>query len=590
MAPQEKECSPSFSSSTLAGMKLAQPAPGEEIVVSGLSACFPDSENIYHFRDNLFNEVDMVTDDDRRWTFFNKEIPHRTGKLLSLDKFDAAFFGIPYMQAEAMDPMLHILLEKTYEALVDAGVNPYQLKGKRVGVFIGSCFSESEKNWYFEKIQTSGNCITGCARPIFANRISYWLGVNGPSYTVDSACSSTFYALDHAYWSIRQGYCESAIVAGTHICIHPFVSLQFSRLGVLSPDGRCKCFDRDANGYARSEAICATYLQKAKDAKRVYATVLYVKTNCDGFKENGITYPSGMVQQKLLKEFYQECNIDPVLLDYVEAHGTGTRVGDPEELKALDEVFCKGRNKPLPIGSVKSNMGHSEPVSGLASLVKVVIAMETGLIPPNLHYYNPRENVESLEKGRLKVVTSTCPLPGGLVGINSFGFGGANAHVLLKWNDKIKVNGSAPADSLPRLVIASGRTEEAVDVILKDFEMRPVDVEYVHLIQDLHSQQIHGHFYRGFSLLTNDSRKIRNIKYCPVERRPVWFVFTGLGSQWPGMGRSLLNIPVFAATINKCQEVLRPYGIDLPNIITSDDPRIFDSVINCFVGVTAYQD
>ncbi|KDR18643.1 hypothetical protein L798_06624, partial [Zootermopsis nevadensis] len=566
------------------------PPPGEEVVISGVAGYFPDSGNVYHLQDNLMNKVDMVTDDDRRWKLDHPEIPQRTGKILDVSKFDASFFGVHFKQAQTMDPMCRMLLEKTYEAIVDAGINPRHLNGLDViGVFIGACFSESEKTWFYEKLQVNGFGITGCSRAMLANRISYWLGINGPSYTVDSACSSSMYALEHAYKSIRDGHCNAAIVGGCNLCLHPYVSLQFSRLGVLSPQGMCKSFDRDANGYTRSEAICVIFLQKAYNAKRVYATLVHAKTNCDGYKEQGITYPSGQMQKALLEEFYQECAINPTVLDFVEAHGTGTKVGDPEELNTLDQVFCKGRKAPLLIGSVKSNLGHSEPASGMCSIMKVLIAMETGIIPPNLHYYNPREGVEALVEGRIKVVTENCPMNVRLVGVNSFGFGGANAHVLLQRNQKNKVNGGAPTDSLPRLVVASGRTEEAVDVILKDFESRPVDAEFVHLMHDLQSTEIPGHVYRGYTLLTQDDRKLRSIQYYPGSKRPVWFVFTGMGSQWPGMGKALLNIPIFAAAIERCQQALRPHGVDLLNIITTEDPSIFDNILNCFVGIAACQ-
>ncbi|CAG2054465.1 unnamed protein product [Timema podura] len=414
------------------------------------------------------------------------------------------YFGIHYKQAHTMDPMCRLLLERSFEAIVDAGVNPWTLRGSRCGVFIGACFSETEKTWFYEKLQINGYGITGCSRAVLANRISYWLGINGPSYTVDSACSSSLYALEHAYKAIRDGHCDAALVGGSNLCLHPYVSLQFARLGVLSMDGKCKSFDNNANGYARSEAIVMVYLQKSKDAKRIYSTLVHAKTNCDGYKEQGITYPSGLMQQKLLEEFYTECRVDPSTMGYIEAHGTGTRVGDPEELTALDHVFCKGRTTPLPIGSVKSNIGHSEPASGLCSVAKVIIALEEGAIPPNLHFETPKEGVEPLENGKLKVnysnilcsnkniinkpfklsnitfinilscrkvVTEREPLTNGWVGINSFGFGGANCHVLLHWNEKTKVNGSAPQDSLPRLIVASGRTEEAVHTILNDVNM-----------------------------------------------------------------------------------------------------------------------
>lgn len=239
-------------------------------------------------------------------------------------------------------------------------------------------------------------------------------------------------------------------------------------VGALSPDGRCKTFDADANGFTRSEAVTIVYLQKSKDAKRVYATVVHSKTNCDGFKEQGITFPSSTMQSALLREFYDECKISPKSVAYIEAHGTGTKAGDPEEVNAIDSVLCHERTEPLKIGSIKTNLGHAEPASGMCSIAKVIIANETGKIPPNLHYKRPREDLKALEEGRIRVVTEPEPWNGGYIGVSSFGFGGANAHILFKSNDKEKIDGGAPKDDLPRLVAASGRTEEAVESFLAD--------------------------------------------------------------------------------------------------------------------------
>ncbi|EZA57700.1 Fatty acid synthase [Ooceraea biroi] len=570
--------------------KLAS-TPGEEIVISGIAGRYPDSDNVELLKNNLFNKVDLVTDDDRRWRFDHAEIPQRLGKINNVGKFDALFFGVHFKQAHTLDPMCRMLLEHAYEAVIDAGINPRQLRGSRTGVFIGTCFSESEKTWFYEKLQVNGFGITGCSRAMLANRISYWLGIHGPSYTLDSACSSSLYALENAYRSILDGQCDSAIVGGSNLCLHPYVSLQYSRLGVLSSDGTCKCFDASANGYVRSEAICVLFLQKAKDAKRIYSTVVHSKTNCDGFKEQGITFPSSVMQSALLRDCYEESGMSPSSVSYVECHATGTKVGDPEELNTIENIFVKDRTTPLLIGSVKSNIGHTEPVSGLCQITKVVIAMETGTIPPNLHYKTPLKGMKSLEDGRLKVVTDTTPWEGGYVGINSFGFGGANCHVILKSHTKAKINNGAKTDDLPRLVVVSGRTEESVKVFLNDVERHANDVEYVRLLHDIHADDIQGHLYRGHTIIGSKTaeKPIRQIDNFSGTTRPIWFVFSGMGSQWPGMGIELMRFPVFAQAIQKCDAVLRPRGVDLMNILTNKDKSMFDNILNSFVGIAAVQ-
>ncbi|XP_046963779.1 fatty acid synthase-like [Vanessa cardui] len=575
------------------GHRLSHPKPGDEVLITGISGSFPDSDSVVHLQENLFNKVDLISADSRRWKLNHPEIPQRTGKINNINKFDASFFDIHYKQAHTIDPMCRVLMEKTYEAIIDAGFNPKELRNTRTGVFIGACFSECEKTWFYEKMHVNTYAITGCSRSMLANRISHWLGVTGPSYSVDTACSSSLYALEHAFRAIRDGHCDAAIVGGTNLCLHPSVSWHFFKLGVLSPDGRCKSFDNNANGYVRSEAIAACFLQKAKDSRRVYAQVLHAKTNCDGYKEQGITYPAGDIQKLLLSEFYEECSIPPSTLEFVEAHGTGTRVGDPEELKAINEIFCTGRSEPLMIGSIKSNLGHSEPASGLCSVAKLCIAYRTGYIPPNLNYNIPREGILPLKEGKLKVVTEKQPWGRGMSGINSFGFGGANAHVLLKNYAREKVNNGIPSDDLPRLVCVSGRTEAAVARILDDLESRTVDAELVRLLHAIHNEDITGHCARGYTLLGSTPKKsvslARNIQYYGGIHRSVCFIYSGMCSQWSGMATQLMRISVFAAAIERCHKALEPIGINLTKLITNPDTKMNDNILNSFIGVAAVQ-
>lgn len=366
------------------------------------------------------------------------------------------------------------------------------------------------------------------------------------------------------------------------------------RLGVLASNGYCRPFDVDATGYTRSEAICVIFLQKAKVAKRLYSTVLYSKTNCDGYKTEGITYPSGSMQQKLLSEFYEEVGVDPAELAYVEAHSTGTVVGDPEECQALDNVFCKTREKPLLVGSVKSNIGHSESTSGVCSISKVILAYETGLVPPNINFTRNRPGIPSLEEGRLKVCTDSTKLDGRLIGINSFGFGGANAHALFRGHIKEKVNNGAPNDDLPRLVTWSGRTDESINVMFDRLADRPLDTEFVGLLHNIQSEDTAGYIFRGYGLFNHVDRKnaeclSKEVKHYNGTKRPVVWVFSGMGSQWPEMGKSLMRIPIFRKSIELCHKVLEPFNLDLISIITSSEQKTFDNILHSFVGIAAIQ-
>lgn len=558
----------------------------DDVVISGLSGRFPESNNVEEFTEQLFAGIDLITDDERRWPSGLYGLPTRTGKLKDLAHFDATFFGVHAKQAHVMDPQLRILLELTYEALIDAGLNPCDARGSRTGVFIGVSDSESDEYWTADPEKVNGYGLTGCCRAMFPNRLSYTFDFTGPSYAIDTACSSSMFAMQQAVSAIRTGQCDSAIVGGVKLLLKPTCSLQFHRLSMLSPQGMCKAFDASGNGYVRSEAAVIIFLQKASAARRVYATVVNARTNTDGHKEQGITFPSGQMQKQLIKEVYSEAGINPVDVVYVEAHGTGTKVGDPQEVNAIADVFCKDRNSPLHIGSVKSNMGHSEPASGLCSIAKVLIAMETGVIPPNLHYQNPNPDIPALSDGRLEVVDKPLPWNGGLIAINSFGFGGANAHILLRPNPKPK----APAiqDNIPRLVALSGRTEEAVNYFLDKVENLPRDDDLVGLLHEIHSSNIAGHGYRGYSIL-GAATPVREVAQYNGEKRPVWFVFSGMGTQWAGMAKDLMQLEVFEKGIRKCAEALEPEGINLYDIILSTDESTFDNVMNSFISIAAIQ-
>ncbi|XP_034485184.1 fatty acid synthase isoform X2 [Drosophila innubila] len=577
--------------------KLSRSHPdtdGDDIVISGMAGKFPNSKNVSEYEYNLYNKIDMVDDDERRWRHFNPEIPKRSGKINGLEKFDATFFGVHFKQAHTMDPQTRILIETAYEAVVDAGVNPKTLRGSKTGVYVGSCISESEKTWFYEKVSSGGFGITGCSRAMMANRISYCLGLEGPSFLLDTACSSSMYALDNAFSAIRNGEIDAAIIGGSNLLLHPFVTLQFARLGVLAPDGFCRPFDKDASGYTRSETINCMFLQRKRDAKRVYASVIYSKTNCDGYKPEGITYPSGKVQEKLLHEVYREIDVTPNDLGYLEAHSTGTVVGDPEECKAIDSILCSQRDEPLLVGSVKSNVGHSEAASGICSLVKACLAFETGSIAPNINITEVKPSIAALAEGRLIVVRDPTPLPKPYIGINSFGFGGANAHAILRANPKPKTNFGLPEDDLPRIITWAGRTEESVNEIFNAIEKKPLDAEFIALLQNIQEEEVTGLVFRGYGIFTNNGVEptkavARDVQHYTGLQRPIVWVYSGMGSQWNEMGLSMMTIPTFRRAVEECHRTLLPMGLDLINIITSDDPAIYQNILNSFVGIAACQ-
>lgn len=462
------------------------------------------------------------------------------------------------------------------------------MRGSRTGVYIGVSNSEVEQYWCADPDRVNGYGLTGCARAMFANRLSFTFDFKGPSYAADTACSSSLYALSQAFADMKAGHCDSAIVAGAGIILKPTMSLQFKRLGMLSAEGKCKAFDETGAGYVRSDGCVVTFLQKASDARRIYSSILNVRTNTDGSKEQGITFPDGKMQNRLIQETYNEIGLNPADVVYVEAHGTGTKVGDPQEVNSITDFFCtKERKTPLLIGSVKSNMGHSEPASGVCSIAKVLLAMESGVIPGNLHYKSPNPDLYGIVDGRVKVVDRNTPWNGGIVGLNSFGFGGANAHVIMKSNPKPKV--TTPSARIPRLVTLSGRTNEAVELLLEDAEKNNTDNEFLGLINEIHSKNIPLHYFRGYTVVGEEVTPVREVVELVDDKRPIWYIYSGMGSQWASMAKDLMQMEVFSNSINRCADALRPEGVDLVNILTNSTEATFDNVLNSFISIAAVQ-
>ncbi len=369
------------------------------------------------------------------------------------------------------------------------------------------------------------------------------------------------------------------------------------RLGILASDGVCRPFDENATGFSRADTICVIFLQKHKDSKRVYANLVYSSSNNDGFKKEGASFPSKIMQQRLIEDFYKTLKFDPGQVNIVEAHSTGTKLGDPEEVAAIDEVFCKNNNRAteLIIGSVKSNMGHAEAASGMASIAKILIALENKKFPPNINLMSPRSDVPAFAEKRIKIATEVEDFQSRFIAMNSFGLGGGNAHALFLGNSKEKFNFGLPDDNLGRIVFWSGRTDAAVNAIFDDITERPLDAEHIALLQNSQIQTTNANTYRGFGVFQNDDKTgratcvQRDIQYFNGTRRPIVFVYSGIGSQWPQMGEDLMKIPLFAKSIDFCHNVLMKKGIDVKSILTSSDPNTFHDVMHSYVGIIAIE-
>ncbi|XP_024117302.1 fatty acid synthase [Oryzias melastigma] len=557
----------------------------EEIVVAGMSGRLPESNNLDQFWENLIGGVDMVTEDDRRWKPGLYGLPKRNGKLKDISHFDASFFGVHPKQANTMDPQLRLMLEVAYEAIVDGGINPGMLRGSNTGVYIGVSGTEAGEALSRDPEELLGYSMTGCQRAMLANRLSYFFDFKGPSTAIDTACSSSLLALENAFHAIRQGHCEAALVGGVNLLLKPNTSVQFMKLGMLSPDGTCKSFDASGNGYCRSEAALVVLLTKKSAAKRVYATVVNAGTNTDGYKEQGVTFPSGEMQQRLVRSLYQQANITPEQVEYIEAHGTGTKVGDPQEVNGIVSVFCQSERAPLLIGSTKSNMGHPEPASGLAALTKVLLCLEQGIWAPNLHFNSPNPDIPALFDGRVKVVDSPVPVQGGIVGINSFGFGGSNVHVILR-PPKKAADSSSPG-TIPRVLQACGRTEAAVSTLLQKGREHCTD-SFVSLLNCVAASPTVSMPFRGYTLLGFQS-DVMEVQQAPAAARPLWYVCSGMGTQWAGMGRSLMNLQEFRKSILRSDSVLKDMGLVVSQLLMEADDSTFEDTVHAFVGLAAVQ-
>ncbi|GBP51796.1 Fatty acid synthase [Eumeta japonica] len=543
--------------------------------------------------------VDITVNEKPRWGYQHPEAPKYVGIAPDLGSFDAQFFKVHRKLGLAMDVLSRKLLEHAYQAIYDAGISSVELRGKKVGVFVGSALSDCEKVCFYVPSTINALGIAGCSRSMFANRISYWLDARGPSINIDAACSSSAVALERACDYMKRGICEAAIVGGANLCFHPHVSVHFKRLGVLCDDGKTRSFDKNAGGAVRADAVNCLFLQKAKNAKRIYSKVVYVKSSytIDNAVESKELKFGPMRPKKCLIEFwndfYREANVSPQVVEYVEAYGSAVPESDRAELDAIGEVFCKGKEDPLPVGSVISNIGHTEAASGVSAVTKVLLAYHSGQIAANLYYETPHDQVQAIREGKLQVVVENQTFSRTYAAVNSHSLGGLNCHTLLHGFYKSK-DLEKYKTTIPRLVTVSGRTESGVSKIIDQLKAQPLDAEEIGLLHNIHKQDIQGHLARGYAVLTTNEEGhtvslAENCDYYPDIRRPVWFVYSGMGSQWAGMGAQLMRIPIFARAIEKCRRVLEPEGVDLIKILVEPDKAIYDNILNSFVGIAAVQ-
>lgn len=503
-----------------------------------------------------------------------RSITFAAGVLSRIDEFDAGFFGISPREAAWLDPQQRLLLELAWEAMEAGGQVPSKLARSDCAVYVGISGVDYGMRAMDDMSAVTGHSMTGNTLSIAANRLSYVFDLRGPSVAVDTACSSSLVALHQACNSLRSGEASTALVGGVNILLHPYPFVGFTKASMLSASGRCRAFDAAADGYVRAEGGAVVLLKPLPraiaDGDAIQAVILASGINTDGGRKSGITIPSGEGQTDLMREVLRRSGLAAADIDYIEAHGTGTPVGDPIEAAAIGAVY--GRHRPrgnvLPIGSVKTNLGHLESASGMAGLIKAVLVLKNRALPPSLHLTTPNPHIDFASLN-LEVVTHLRPLPVAerrplAVGVNSFGFGGANAHVLLQ---EFLPRRRAPrqlAVSVPPLFL-SARTPQA----LRDLAGRYA--EQIKHMPAAYYDIAHGAAHRRERLerrlalapgsTTDLQRRLTefargaNVPQIVLEDAlgqpgEVAFIYTGNGAQWHGMGQKLLaESPRFAALI-----------------------------------------
>ncbi|WP_437805982.1 SDR family NAD(P)-dependent oxidoreductase [Sorangium sp. So ce1078] len=508
------------------------------------------------------------------------------GFLEGVDRFDAPFFGISPREAQQMDPQQRLMLELAWEGLEDAGIDPLGLRGRAVGVFVGAMWSDYARLTHGDPRAIDPYTATGQDTSIISARVSYALGLEGTSLTVNTACSASLVAIHLACQSLRLGETGMALAGGVHLIVSPLSTVAMTKFGAMNPAGQCRAFDASANGYVRGEGGGLVVLKPLRraiaDGDRIYCVIRGSATNNDGFS-NGLTAPNPAAQEAMLRQAYASAGVEPGAIHYVETHGPGTILGDPIEAGALGAVLGPSRpaERPLRIGSVKTNLGHLEAAAGVAGLMKVALSLHHRRLPANLNFERPNPHIP-FEALRLKVQTELedWPSPAELprAGVSSFGFGGTNCHVVLE----------AAPESPALLLALAAESPEALRQRVLDMRERASQLnswnEAAALCRAALEQNHHGgcrvalsgrtpeELASGLSALL--SRGIES--QGPAVARPrLVFVCPGHGSQWLGMGRSLLaQEPVFRAEIEACDRAVKPLcGWSIVDELLADQGR-----------------
>ncbi len=560
----------------------------EAVAIIGKGCRFPKANNPEAFWSLLRSGGDAISQvPASRWQSSNGW----GGFLEQVDQFDPQFFSISPREASNMDPQQRLLLEISWEALENAGLAVEQLAGSLSGVFIGISSGDYA---HLSANLANGKAYygTGNALSIAANRLSYFLDWHGPSWAVDTACSSSLVAVHQACQSLLQRECNLALAGGVNLMLSPQLTLTFNAAQMMAADGRCKTFDAEADGYVRSEGCGVVVLKRLDDAladgDNIQAIIRGSAINQDGLT-NGLTAPNGNSQQEVIRLALGKARVKPNQISYVETHGTGTSLGDPIEVNSLKSVLMEGRksNQPCWIGSVKTNMGHLEAAAGIAGLIKLVLSLEHGKIPPHLHLKRLNPYIE-LDRTPIEIPKQLQSWSSGeqprLAGVSAFGFGGTNAHIILEEAPSLVKSEQLPVTSDQEIkrpfhiLTLSAKTEKALEDLVSCYQNN-LETHPELAIADIcfTANKGRSHFNHRLAIITSEQQELADkLAQISAREKPsgvfsgqipsnskspkIAFLFTGQGSQYVNMGRQLYETqPVFRQALDQCDKILQSY-------------------------------